>query len=368
MRTRFGTDLRCAAPPTRRRRPATPPASGPSRAGRPLLDRPPRPGVTPFGKSYRDVVRTGFRGGSPAPDLVAFPGPGRRGRPPRLVRRRRHRRHPVRRVVGGRRRRGDVGDGYAVGVPSTSPGSTGCSRSTRDRTAHPAGALGPGARDQLRPGATRCPLPQSFEVLDPRQLARHRSRRSLRHRVHPIDDPRGSMRIADTDGVSESQRLPAPARARRPTPSSSARRARSGSSFGRGCASRDRPVAQDLRRHARFADFDAAVAATRPSASRPLPPTAGCSTPARPPPPQAWTTAPTCSSSASRVGRPPLRPGSTGRSSWSPTTGGVVPSSVTIQRRLGRHRCRRPRGCGRRLAQLVPAGALPARRPRAHEA
>ena len=215
------------------------------RAGRAVLDDHVRSRLHTYGKSYRDVVR-GFRGDLPAPpDVVAFPSDeGRRGRAARLVRRRQRGRGPLRRrIVGGRRRRSRPRERQLRrrGVHRSHP--------TRPRArgrhgvaggAHPGRRARPGARGAAATARLHAaPLPAVVRVLDARRLAGHALGRPLRQRVHPHRRPWPSRSAWSRRAASWSRAAcPARARGRRPIGSCSARRARSASSPRRGCACR----------------------------------------------------------------------------------------------------------------------------------
>lgn len=268
MRARFATDLTVAPAPRLEDvgLPASrvePPAA---LAARCSTDRRDRASHT-FGKSYRDVVR-GFRSElTHPPDVVAFPeteadvvdlldwcagadiaaipyGGGSS-------------------VVGGVE--GNVGDGYA-GVVSID-----LTRLDRvleiDRTSRAAriqaGALGPVLEDQLRPeGYTLRHFPQSFEFSTLGGWLATRSGGHYATVYTHIDDLVESMRVVTPTGVSESRRLPGSGAG--PSPD----RLFLGSEGSLGIITeawmrlQDRPV-HKASAGARFADFDAAVAATR---------------------------------------------------------------------------------------------------------
>ncbi len=268
MRARFGTDLRVAAPPRLADVDLPAPRVEPpaALAGRCSTDRHDRASHT-FGKSYRDVVR-GFRGElAHPPDLVAFPeteadvvdlldwcaGAGIAAIPF----------GGGSSVVGGVE--GDVGDGYA-GVVSID-----LTRLDRvleiDRVSRAAriqaGALGPVLEDQLRPeGYTLRHFPQSFEFSTLGGWLATRSGGHYATVYTHIDDLVESMRVVTPTGVSESRRLPGSGAG--PSPD----RLFLGSEGSLGIITeawmriQDRPV-HKASAGARFADFDAAVAATR---------------------------------------------------------------------------------------------------------
>ena len=219
------------------------------------------------GKSYRDVVR-GFRGElAHPPDVVAFPGteadvvdlldwcategiaavPYGGGSS----------------VVGGVE--ADVGDGYAGAV------SIDLTRLDRvleiDRVSRAAriqaGALGPVLEDQLRPeGYTLRHYPQSFEFSTLGGWLATRSGGHFATVYTHIDDLVESMRVVTPTGIGESRRLPGSGAG--PSPD----RLFLGSEGSLGIITeawmrlQDRPVFK-ASAGARFADFDAAVAACR---------------------------------------------------------------------------------------------------------
>lgn len=268
MRARFGTDLRVAPAPRLADVDLPAPRVEPpaALAGRCSTDPFDRASHT-FGKSYRDVVR-GFRGElAHPPDLVAFPeteaevvdlldwcaGAGVAAIPF----------GGGSSVVGGVE--GDVGDGYA-GVASID-----LTRLDRvleiDRVSRAAriqaGALGPVLEDQLRPeGYTLRHFPQSFEFSTLGGWLATRSGGHYATVYTHIDDLVESMRVVTPTGVSESRRLPGSGAG--PSPD----RLFLGSEGSLGIITeawmrvQDRPVFK-ASAGARFADFDAAVAATR---------------------------------------------------------------------------------------------------------
>ena len=268
MRARFDTDL--AVAPTPRLDDVDLPASRveppAALADRCSTDRHDRASHT-FGKSYRDVVR-GFHGElAHPPDVVAFPetetdvvdlldwcaGDGLAAIPF----------GGGSSVVGGVE--GDVGDGYA-GVVSID-----LTRLDRvleiDRTSRAAriqaGALGPVLEDQLRPeGYTLRHFPQSFEFSTLGGWLATRSGGHYATVYTHIDDLVESMRVVTPTGVSESRRLPGSGAG--PSPD----RLFLGSEGSLGIITEAWMRIQDRPLHkasagARFADFDAAVAATR---------------------------------------------------------------------------------------------------------
>ena len=344
----------------------TPPAS---LAGICSVDLEDRAGHT-YGKSFRDVVRA-LRGQlDHPPDVVAFPTRrARRRRPPRLVHRRRRRGHPLRRrLLGGGRRR-------ARGRPRLPRRRLDRPRPARpgagDRPdlasgSHPGRRARAGARGPAAPArAHAAPLPPELRGLDARRLAGHPLRRPLRHRVHPHRRPRGVD--AGRHAGRHQRELPPAGLRRRPVA---------------------RPAVPGLRGHARHHHRGVDAAAGPPSVqglgrasasttsspgrrrcgrcrSRACSPrTAACSTAARPPPPPASTTGGRSWCSASSRPTTPSSRGWRERWSWCADHGGEVPEA-----RHGAPRRRRdPVATGRRVATVVPAGALHARRAGGHVA
>ena len=214
---------------------------------------------------------TSSRSPATEPDVVALldwcARPRRRGDPVR------------RRLVGGRRRRVPTSATAIAGACQHRPdrASTGCSRSTRvSRAARiQAGALGPALEDQLRPhGFTLRHFPQSFEFSTlggwlATRSGGHYATVLHAHRRPRRVDARGHARRAS----SESRRLPGSGAG--PSPDrlflgseGIARR------HHRGVDARAGPPAvPGVGRRSRFADFDAAVDATRAIAQSGLFPT-----------------------------------------------------------------------------------------------
>ena len=268
MAARFGTEITVADPPRLDdvELPAprvAPPASLERLCSTEPYDR----AAHTHGKSYRDVVR-GFRGElAHPPDVVAFPetetdvvdllewcaGAGIAAIPY----------GGGSSVVGGVE--ADVGDGYtgAVSIDLTRLDRVleidRVSRAARIQT----GALGPVLEDQLRPeGYTLRHYPQSFEFSTLGGWLATRSGGHFATVYTHIDDLVESMRVVTPTGISESRRLPGSGAG--PSPD----RLFLGSEGSLGIITeawmrlQDRPVFK-ASAGARFADFDAAVAACR---------------------------------------------------------------------------------------------------------
>ena len=243
-----------------------------------------------YGKSYRDVVRAFARPARPPARPRRPPHDRGRGRrPPRLVRRRRHRRHPLRRrLVGGRRRRGRRRRRLRrrrVSIDLTAPRPGARDRPRVAGGPHPGRRARPGARGPAPPPRLHAaPLPAVLRVLDPRRLARHPLRRPLRQRLHPHRRPgRVACGSSRRPASSESRRLPGSGAG--PSPDrlflGSRGRARH---HHRGVDAHAGPARSSRARPA-CASPTTTTRSRRPAPSpsrRCSPPTAGCSTPARP--------------------------------------------------------------------------------------
>ena len=343
------------------------------RARADLLDRARATGPgTRYGKSYRDVVR-GLLGEL---DRAA-----RRGRPPRDRGRRRRRARLVRATrasppsptAAARRWSAASRRRWATATPARvsidlDRGSTGCSRSTHvSRAARiQGGALGPVARGPAPPARLHAaPLPAVVRVLDARRLAGHPVRRPLRHACYThIDDLVESMRVVTPVGrqrVAAAAGLGRRAVARPAVPRLA--RARSASSPRRGCACRTGPRWQGSAASCASPTCDDGVDAVRAVAQSGLLPDqlpaarrgrGGPGRGRRRRRRRCW-----CSASS----RPTTRStrGSTAavelcrdHGGESPTGSGAPTPTPT--------RPRRPGGRGGRVAHVVPAGAVPARR------
>ena len=234
-----------------------------------------------------------------------------------------------------------VGDAYAGAVTIDLTGSTGCSRSTgrREPPASRPARSGPSLEDQLRPhGLTLRHFPQSFEVSTLGGWLATRSGGHYATVYTHIDDLVESMRVVTPTGTSESSACRAPAPARRPTGSSSGSEGSLGIITEAWMRMQDRPRFK-ASAGVRFADFvDGAEAVRALSQSALFPTNCRLLDAGEAPPPAGVDDGGRCSCSASS--RPTTRSsrGSSGRSSWSPTTGERCPRRGRRQRATARPR------------------------------